>query len=201
MNKHDLVRNILKLEWEMFSSVRNKGGKASCQEDYRTFAIMRTAQLTVWSQTILASYFLDLLEAKEIGRNLMTEKYARMMEITYPEEYEEIKGLLPKVSAGAKNMAKGILAVFSLWEEELTNQYPKVREHGRHRKSEGNMDGSVSAEDYQYCEFLTYSERTLQLILEYIGESPGHNLYMEELENMAKAYGYKNLEEAEQALK
>ena len=200
MKKEDLMRNILTLEWEMFSTVQNKGGKASCQEDYRTFAIMRAAQLDVWGNDVLASYFLDLMEAKESGRNLMTEKYARMMEKTYPEEYEKISGLLPAVSEKAKEIARSIVRIYSVWEKEMRMRYPKLRNQGRHSGADIALDGSVSVDDYQYCEYLTYSERTLTLLLEYIGEHATENLYLQEVLNICRAYGYKSLEEAENSL-
>ena len=200
MKKEELMRYILEIEWNMFSEVQNKGGRAECQNDYRTFSIMRLAQMETWSQDVLASYFLDLLEAKEQERNLMTEKYARMMEKTYPKEYESIKKFLPEITEKTKSLAQAVVDIYTIWEKEMSIQYPKLRKQGRNSKLEGNLEGLVSVEYYQYCEMLTYSERTLQLLLERIGEQPKKNLYMEEVLNIVKAYGYHSLHEAEATL-
>lgn len=200
MKKEELMRYILEIEWNMFSEVQNKGGRAECQNDYRTFSIMRLAQMETWSQDVLASYFLDLLEAKEQERNLMTEKYARMMEKTYPKEYESIKKFLPEITEKTKSLAQAVVDIYTIWEKEMSIQYPKLRKQGRNSKLEGNLEGLVSVEYYQYCEMLTYSERTLQLLLERIGEQPKKNLYMEEVLNIVKAYGYHSLDEAEATL-
>lgn len=200
MKKEELMRYILEIEWNMFSEVQNKGGRAECQNDYRTFSIMRLAQMETWSQDVLASYFLDLLEAKEQERNLMTEKYARMMEKTYPKEYESIKKFLPEITEKTKSLAQAVVDIYTILEKEMSIQYPKLRKQGRNSKLEGNLEGLVSVEYYQYCEMLTYSERTLQLLLERIGEQPKKNLYMEEVLNIVKAYGYHSLDEAEATL-
>ena len=50
---------------------------------------MRTSQAEAWTEKLLKSYYDDLLQAKSHNRNLMTEKYARMMESTFPEEYKK----------------------------------------------------------------------------------------------------------------
>lgn len=200
MEKDELMKYILEIEWNMFTNVQNQNGRAECQDNYQTFAIMRLSQLKVWDEEILASYFLDLLEAKEAERNLMTEKYAHMMEKTYPEEYEQIKLLLPPVTDHAKEMAKAIVQIYTVWEKEMAIRFPKLRSRGRAQKEDAALEGSVTVEDYQYCELLTYSERTLQLLLEYIGQNADKNLYMAEVLNMVQAYGYKSLEEAEASL-
>ena len=79
-------------------------------------------------------------------------------------------------------------------------RYPKLRSKGRAAKTEPSLDGEVSVEEYQYCELLTYSERTLKILLEYIGEHARENLYIAEVANMVQAYGYDSLESAEAAL-
>lgn len=200
MEKDQLIRYILNMEWDMFTNVQNQNGRADCQDDYETFVIMRLSQLYIWDQDILASYFLDLMEAKEAGRNLMTEKYGYMMEQTDPEGYARIKDLLPEVSQEKRSMAQAIVRIYKVWEREMAVRYPKLRSRGRAGKTEPTLDGSVSVEDYQYCELITYSERTLKLLLEYIGEHAGENLYIAEVANMVQAYGYENLEAAEAVL-
>ena len=93
--KDDLVSKIIEREWDMFQNVENIGGKASCQQDYQTFEIMRYSQAMSWSEETLESYLKDLQKAQKNKRNLLTEKYARMMESTSPLEYAQIESLLP----------------------------------------------------------------------------------------------------------
>jgi len=49
MERKELTNCILELEWDMFTNVTNVGGRASCQDDRKTFIIMRKAQAHIWS--------------------------------------------------------------------------------------------------------------------------------------------------------
>lgn len=93
--RDELMSEIIKLEWDMFSHVSNVGGPASCQMRPDTFKIMRKSQAATWSDELLASYLEDLKTATREGRNIMTEKYARMMESTFPEEYRKLAAIPP----------------------------------------------------------------------------------------------------------
>ena len=42
--KEELVEEIATLEFEAFDKVKNEGGRASCQNDWGTFSIMRKSQ-------------------------------------------------------------------------------------------------------------------------------------------------------------
>ncbi len=59
-----------------------------------------------WSKELLESYFNDLITAKNKDWNVFTEKYVRMMESTSPQQYEELKDLLPFTSPEKKKMRK-----------------------------------------------------------------------------------------------
>ena len=101
MEHKTLVDAVVTAEWEMFSNVQNVGGKASCQMDPKTFRIMRSSQMDNWDDELLGSYLEDLLNARLEGRNLVTEKYARMMESTFPEEYAQLADSLPPLDPEA----------------------------------------------------------------------------------------------------
>ena len=94
-----LIDDLCDLEWKMFVQVNNNGGKASCQNDEAFFKKMRVCQFAGWSDDMLASYLVDLVEAAAIERNLPMEKYAWMMERTHPAEFEQIRPSLPELSA------------------------------------------------------------------------------------------------------
>jgi len=93
--KDDWIARIIDIEWNMFQDVPNMGGKALCQEDPKTFEINRVSQFMGWSEAALESYLGDLTEAGKNGRNLLTEKYARMMELISPLEYASMEHLIP----------------------------------------------------------------------------------------------------------
>lgn len=80
----DLIDLVIDKEWKMFDRVQNEGGRASCQNDPATFRIMRASQFMTWPEDLLRSYLADLEHAERAGRNLLTEKYAFMMEYTLP---------------------------------------------------------------------------------------------------------------------
>ena len=95
-----LIATIIDLEWGQFQRTTNQGGRAACQGNRPMFEQMRFSQFTPWPCELLASYRADLEDANREGRNLVTEKYARMMESTDPETYaRELAPYLPELTA------------------------------------------------------------------------------------------------------
>ena len=90
-----MIDEIIQREWEFFQKVHNIGGRASCQDDFETFYLQRKGQFEVFYDNLLQSYLQDLKDAKAIGRNLVMEKYAYMMESTDFQYFQTIKGDLP----------------------------------------------------------------------------------------------------------
>jgi hypothetical protein len=162
MNKFALVRKIVDMEWEMFDVVENIGGRASCQDDERIFYIMRESQFGAWDEATLKSYLLDLQEAKIGGRNLLAEKYARMMEHTSPEEYAEIESSLPEVSGRALELVGQIVDIQLAWMKELREEIPELDQGGRPLYSKEDSLYETSYETYLRGELLTYSTETLE---------------------------------------
>ena len=94
-HKASLLQQVISTEWEMFRTV-NGDRYVDCQQDPETFAGMRTAQFRAWPPEALRSYANDLAEAKRAGRNLLREKYIRMMRSTEPETYALLRRELPE---------------------------------------------------------------------------------------------------------
>lgn len=202
--KEQLIFDIANAEWELFQLVQNTGGRASCQNDSDTFFKMRMSQWMVFSKETLESYMDDLQKAAKEGRNPIFEKYGFMMETTYPEEFEEIRDHLPKVSKEAEQMIDEIAKIHVKWDRQVYEKYPHIRENGRvFQSSEDSIINGSSSESYLRGEYKTYSLKTLKLIYEQVKEADrkGENLLQQIVENEVKFYGYQSLEEAEEKQK
>ena len=198
----ELAEEITQREWKMFHSTQNIGGQASCQNDRETFEIMRRSQWETCNRAVLESYLADLIRAESAGNNLLTEKYARMMEYTMPEEYRRIKDKLPEVSEVKRELTEKILEIYLQWRENVNEKYPKISNSGRPLEKEDDTAEVTSVETYYRGELLTYSEKTLELYYSYILKcvSDGRNLVYDNLLNTVKMYGYNSLEDAENKL-
>lgn len=198
--REQLIFNVTQVEWDMFQHVYNTGGRASCQDDPDTFFKMRMSQWMVYSDDVLNSYLDDCRKAAEEGRNLMFEKYARMMESTFPEEYEEVKGYLPDVTDRQEIVDK-IVGINLEWDAAMMRDYPNLRKRGRvlTTAEDGIMAGS-SMESYLRGELLSYSMHTLELIWQETLDAyhKGESLLKQTIANETLFYGYGSLEEAEE---
>jgi len=199
--KQELIDSIIPIEWAMFSSVQNVGGTASCQTQPDTFRVMRSSQLKTWTEAILESYLEDISVAQNVGRNLMTEKYARMMESTFPDEYARIRDGLPPLSERSTTIVNQIVSINLEWKDVVNARFPNLARQGRPVRVSDETGGYPSVETYMRSELLTYSEKTLALILEWTihRKETGINGAEEDLLCQIHQLGYESLEAAEQA--
>ena len=202
MDITELINDIISREWEMFQNTVNEGGRASCQDDRDTFYGMRYGQFSAWSTELLESYRNDLITAQEQGRNLIAEKYLRMMERSAPEEYEAQKDLIPALTSEQRGLVDDICAEMLRQTVLLRREFPLVGGAGRPLYSAEDAI-FTSVETYQRGELGTYSAKTLRLLWEYImGEKQqGISIARRIQENTVKHYGYASLEQAEKAMK
>ena len=203
MEKEKLISQIISLEWKMFSDVHNIGGRASCQDNPKTFEIMRYSQAMSWSKDTLKSYLNDLQNAERSGRNMMTEKYARMMASTSPVEYNKIKDRLPPVDPEMSDIIEAVIEQVMAWEEELIEKYPHIRKRGRPIYSCDDNINVTSIETYLRGELSTFSLKTIkryqQDVLKYASEDK--NMCELILEETIKRYGIASLQAADEQLK
>lgn len=194
-----VIEQIVNMEWEMFQNVRNTGGRASCQDDFETFEIMRKSQFMTWDTPLLESYWQDLQEGKAQGRNLLMEKYAYMMESTAPEEYTFIAEGLPKVSEEKRAMIEQIIAIQVGWREEFAEKYPYLSEQARIIHTAEDTLNDISFETYLRGELKTYSMGTLvrygRRVVAFVQR--GENMTEEIMRHTTLFYGYKTMEDAE----
>lgn len=195
------MNEIIEIEWQMFQKVNEHGPRAECQNNRKTFEGMRRGQFEAWSQNVRESYAADLAAAVSVGRNLVQEKYIRMMKWTSPHQYHALEPYLPVLTQQQCDLAKEINQLLVAQAENVFMQFPHVAAHGRplHQVQARPFDTSV--EVYQLGELLTYSENTLLRLREHIlaQAADGVSLFRQSFENSLKFYGWTSLEEAESA--
>ncbi|MDO4156484.1 MAG: DUF4125 family protein [Oscillospiraceae bacterium] len=194
-----LVQQIVKLEFSEFDKVKNEGVRAGCQDDWETFSIMRKSQYLTWPLAMLQQYWLELQSSSQQGWNLLTEKYARMMESTAPKEYASLQKELPPVSEQKKALCEAIVAIQVSWMEDFAKQYPKLAGQARNIHTTEDTAWNTSYETYLRGELLTYSKTLLQQYGAWIVQlhRNGKNLAEMTMANTAAFYRYTSLEEAE----
>lgn len=199
----DKIEEIIKIEWEMFKKVDNIGGRASCQEDPETFYIMRRSQYENWSKEMVNCYLEFVLKSAKEGRNLLAEKYARMMAYTNLHYYNKhLAHKLPSVPLSHYRLINIIVTKLIQWEEEMAAKYPKLSGTGRPIRSSEDYKGFTSIETYARGELETYPRELLEMYSAYIEELDASGKSLSEMNQltMVRLYGYETIEEAENSL-
>ena len=152
--RDETLKKIVISEWKFFTNVNNLGKRAFCQDDSFTFIYSRLCYWSIYNDIILTSYLNDLISAKKDNRNLITEKYAYMMQYTDPKYFNKIKNNLPYISKDKDILVNSIMAIYLAWEEDI-------------RKNTTKSTANTSIEYYFKGELYSYSETTLKLISKY----------------------------------
>ena len=186
-----LSLSIAKSEFEAFDKVQNEGGRASCQNNWPTFKVMRMSQYMTWTEDMLLQYLYEFKTNYANGRNMIEEKYARMMESTAPLEYARFAKRLPAVSEAKKAIVEQIVALQVKWMEEFAAQYPNLAEDARAIHTAEDLAYDTSYETYLRGELRTYSDRMLEMYGRYIvaHAQAGKNVACEIMKNTVQFYG------------
>lgn len=198
----DLVEEVIRREWDQFQRTENEGGRASCQGNWPMFHQMRASQFMTWSEDLLRSYLDDLDEANRVGRNLVTEKYARMMASTAPDEYlERIEPFIPRLSDERVARQERVIAVQVAWARDFRGRYPRLGAAMRVLTTAEDTPEDTSFETYLRGELGTYSDRTMALYEAMVEDlqAAGRNLTEQTVANTVRLGGFADLEEAEAA--
>ncbi len=198
----DLVEEVIRREWDQFQRTENEGGRASCQGNWPMFHQMRASQFMTWPEDLLRSYLDDLDEANRVGRNLVTEKYARMMASTAPDEYRErIEPFIPRLSDERVARQERVIAVQVAWARDFRGRYPKLGAAMRVLTTAEDTPEDTSFETYLRGELDTYSDRTMALYEAMVEnlQAAGRNLTEQTVANTVRLGGFADLEEAEAA--
>jgi len=171
-NREELLNEIIEIELRMFDQVRTSE-PSLCKDRPGTFKVMRGMTHSVLSTKTLQSYLEDLQKAKAEGRNLLTEKYARMDNRIPPLKTNPI--------------IDDIVEIEAHWMEELSQKYPRTFKRGPGFKI------------YLSSELETYSDETLKLYFGDVSraEKEGRNLTEERYTKLAKQIGYGSIDELE----
>ena len=207
MEHKTLVDAVVTAEWEMFSNVQNVGGKASCQMghdwykgmEHVSFGMVSYEGRALSTREGYVVYLEDLLNARLEGRNLVTEKYARMMESTFPEEYAQLADSLPPLDPEAMAQVDDIVAAHVSWKEDLDSRFPSLADRGRPLRSRDDRPGWVSMETYLRAELRTYSPKTIALYHRATMERlrKGESEAEQNLLHQVQQYGFEDIESAE----
>lgn len=190
---------VAKAEFEAFDKVKNEGGRAGCQNDWPTFKVMRMSQYMTWTEDMLLQYLYEFRANYADGRNMIEEKYARMMESTAPDEYALFADKLPYLSDEKKDIIEQIVSLQVKWMEEFAAEYPNLAGNARTIHTAQDLPYDTSYETYLRGELGTYSDRLLDMYGRYIVShaQDGRNVAREIMENTIRFYGYKDLKTAD----
>jgi len=168
-----LLNKIIEIELCMFEQVRT-AEPSLCKDRPETFRVMRRMTHSVLSTETLESYLGDLQKAKAEGRNLLTEKYARM------------DNRIPPLKAN--RFIDDIVKLETRWMRELSQKYPH-----------SFRGGPGSFELYFSSELETYSDETLKLYFGDVSraEKEGRNLAEERYNRLSQQIGYGSIDEME----
>ncbi len=199
---YNLAEIVAKMEFEAFDKVKNEGGRASCQDDWTTFKYMRMSQYMTWNQDMLLQYIYDFKINMSKGRNLIEEKYARMMKSTAPEEYAKFKDKLPEISEDKNAILEEIVKMQVEWMESFAKEYPRLAANARYIHTSDDNMFDTSYETYLRGELGTYSDKMLELYGRYIVEhaTSNKNVAEEIIKNTVHFYGYDSFEEANEKI-
>ena len=199
MEKEKIIEKILEKEWKYFSNLNNIGGRADCQDNREDFIIMRKSQWETFNEETLLSYLEDL----NSKNNPLFQKYAQMMKYNSPEEYEKIKDILEKASEEKIDLVNKIMSIYMNWEKEFFEKYTIFSSMGRPLYSSEDDNIETSIETYLRGELLSYSEKTLELYLNYIidNKEKNINLAIKNMDNLARMQGFNDSNDVEEYYK
>ncbi|MFH0726467.1 MAG: DUF4125 family protein [Pseudomonadota bacterium] len=180
--KARFMQEILDREWEMFQEVKS-ATPASCQNSPDTFRQVRGSIFQLWPHDLMAAYLIELTRARRLGRNLLTEKYARMDNLIAP--------------INTNPVIDKIVEIETRWQEEIRQKYPALYKRSC-RGTEQTDDGS-NFSVYLKCELETYGDTALGIYYEWVYQATqlGMNYSLTMLNHIVLKSGYKSLDEAE----
>lgn len=166
------LQQLVGLEWEHFDAVLGMNGRAGCQDDLRSFFSYRCAQYLAFPHRLIPLVLGEYEDAERMGRNLVEEKYARMMAVTDPDGYR--RGWAQRLAAPSPVRAAALRQIRALLSPALEEAARELPQSHRHARPDESAPGRVSALDYFEAEVAGYSLGTLFALRDALGEQLAH---------------------------
>lgn len=181
-DKERFLQEILAREWDMFQKVKS-AVPASCQTSPDTFRKIRGSIFQLWPTELMAAYVVELCKAQWEGRNLLTEKYARM------------DNLIPPLNDNP--MIDRIVAIEEEWQQEIQQNYPGL--YARSCRSTDPTGDGRNFSIYLRCELETYGDLALAIYYDWVdtAQQADLNYSLTMLKELILSSGFKSLDEAE----
>lgn len=166
---------------------------------FETLEVMKLNRYRTWNEEMITQYIYDYNCEKVKGRDIISEKYLRMLESTDQDEYRKIEDTLPKVSEEKKKIIDKLVFAEVGCLEELNEKYPELFKHTRSIHSYEDNSMNTSYETYLKGELLTYSDKMLELYNNFWAKAlaENENPCLNIVNYAVKEYGHKDLKEAE----
>ena len=154
-----------------------------------------------WPEELLEEWLAAFETAKASGRNLIMEKYARMMEHTDPEKYAAFADQLPPLTPEFVQLREAIIAIQIPWMEEFAAKYSYLAKQARTIHTAEDSKAQTSYETYLRGELSVYPFDVLYGYGRWVVSlhQAGENLACLTMAETVREYGYDSLESAEQA--
>ncbi len=187
-----LIKQIVLIEWKMFTNTKNIGSRSTCQDEKGNFFASRSAYWNMFDENVLNSYLDDLKDKESKNINIVTQKYGYMMKETDYDYFKKIEHLLPNVSEKKASLVDSIMLIYMKWEEDLLSS--NIDNKNRILYKKYNTKESTSVETYMRGELLSYSEETLFKILsQFLKDLSGNKNPVKIYLNLLNNFDRKNL--------
>ena len=156
------LRELVQLEWVHFDAVQGMNGRAACQDDAVGFFVHRVAQYLSFPRESIMAVHDDVVAADASGRNVIREKYARMMEATDPVAFvRDWSGRLEAPSPVKRCVLDEIEDTLRRMLDIAESELPATAQHVRGSITRPKLISSIG---YYVCEIQSYSLSTLRCL-------------------------------------
>ena len=153
---------LVQLEWIHFDTVQGMSGRAACQDDAVGFFVHRVAQYLSFPRESIMAVRDDVVAADAAGRNVIREKYARMMEATDPVAFaRDWSGRLEAPSPVKRCVLDEIEDTLRSMLDIAQSELPATAQHVRGSITQPKLISSIG---YYLCEIQSYSLSTLRCL-------------------------------------
>lgn len=168
------LRELVQLEWVHFDTVQGMSGRAACQDDAVGFFVHRVAQYLSFPRESIMGVRDDVVAADAAGRNVIREKYARMMEMTDPVAFtRDWSGRLEAPSPVKRCVLNEIESALRSMLDTAQGELPATAQHVRGSITQPKLISSIG---YYVCEIQSYSLSTLKCLRDGLRHQLGNHV-------------------------